>query len=53
MADTIVELPDGSTTWRCTEHRGQIKDGLTGLARETVLTYKDVPDEIVLSRPNA
>ena len=53
MASTTVELPNKSTTWRCSEHRGLIKGTVTGPVSETMFTRRPVPNEIVLSRKKA
>jgi DNA-directed RNA polymerase subunit RPC12/RpoP len=47
-ADTIVELLNKSTSYRCPEHRGLVKGKVKGPARETMLTTQDVPDDIVV-----
>lgn len=36
FADTAVELPDGSRSWRCSEHRGLVHGNVTGPVHETV-----------------
>lgn len=50
-ANTTVEFSDKSVSWRCTEHRGMIKDDVTGPVSETMLTRQDVDESLVLDRP--
>jgi hypothetical protein len=50
-ATTTVMYLNRSTGWRCEEHKGLIKGSMTGPVSETVTTRKEIPEELVLSRP--
>lgn len=37
IASSAVEMPNGARHYRCTKHRGLIKDGVPGEVHDTVL----------------
>lgn len=49
-ATSAVKRSDGARTWRCDEHRGLLREGEESEVYDTVLTTRDLPEAVVVSR---